>query len=214
VDVKSAGPGLGAVFSVAIPVGSTPDTRAAGAQVDAFRRLPSGSRRASDLPRLDGASIIFVDDRPEARDIVEELLGRFGAKVTCTETAEQALEAIARSIPDVLISDIGLPDQDGYALMRRVRALEGAAAHVPAIALTAYARPEDAHRAKDAGFNVYLSKPIEPDELVWLVSSLLADRGERSGCTLSQEEATSRGSVDLSIDDASSHGGAHAASFS
>lgn len=192
VEVKSAGPGQGAVFSVAIPVGPLSERRAAGAELGPFRRLPNGSGCASDLPRLDGASIVFVDDRPEARDIVEELLGRFGAKVTCAVTAEQALEAIARSIPDVLISDIGLPDEDGYALMRRVRALDGPAAQVPAIALTAYARPEDAHRAKDAGFNVYLSKPTEPDELVWLVSSLLADRNERSDCDLSQDEATSR----------------------
>lgn len=216
VDVKSAGPGHGSVFSVTVPVGRSAENPAAS-EVDDFRRSVHGSRRAPELPHLDGASIIFVDDRPEARDIVEELLTRCGAKVTCSETAEEALKAIARSPPDVLISDIGLPEEDGYALIRRVRALGGPAHNVPAIALTAYARPEDEHRAKHAGFNVYLSKPIEPDELVSLVSSLLAGGADRTGDPPKgsdpPEGTPSRESLNLAVrdDPDSSHRGTRAA---
>jgi CheY-like chemotaxis protein/signal transduction histidine kinase len=175
---ESAGPGQGARFTVVLPTdGCAAHQRASGDA--AVLRLPSGTRRApGDSPRLDATTVLFVDDQEEARELVSIVLGRFGAKVVAVETVEQAMNAMQSVVPHVLISDIGLPGEDGYALIRRVRALEpSAGGNVPAIALTAYARPEDRRRAKDEGFQVHLAKPVEPDELVALVASFVRKEG-------------------------------------
>jgi CheY-like chemotaxis protein len=116
---------------------------------------------------------VVVDDEPDARALVTRLLERCGATVRAASSAEEALALIAAEPPDVLVSDIGMPHQDGYALIRRVRSLGvGHGGEVPAVALTAYARTEDRVRAVQAGFQTHVIKPVEPIELITMVASL------------------------------------------
>jgi CheY-like chemotaxis protein len=132
------------------------------------------------VPLLTGANVLYVDDQPDARELVDAILTYHGATVVSVGTAQEALCVVRESAPHLLISDIGLPDEDGYALIRSVRALGPArGGNVPAIALTAYVRPEDGRRAKEEGFQAHLAKPVEEDELVRLVASLLAISGGR-----------------------------------
>jgi CheY-like chemotaxis protein len=174
VTAESAGPGKGAKFTLTIPNDPTVVRAGTAAKTPMLRSPPPAPRMANEAPCLAGVTVLFVDDQPEARELVSLLLGRYGAEVVAVETAEQAMGALGSASPHVLISDIGLPGEDGYALIRRVRALEpSAGGNVPAIALTAYARPEDQRRAKHEGFQVHLAKPVEPDELVDLVASLV-----------------------------------------
>jgi CheY-like chemotaxis protein len=155
VRASSEGLGRGAVFTVDLPVGAAASERGADTPVFVTQ---SGTLPATEvsLARLDGVSVLLVD-------------------------AAQALDAFRERTPDVLVSDIGLPGEDGYSLIRRVRALSGRAAQIPAIALSGFARPEDERRSKQEGFHVHLAKPVEPDELASLIASLIASQSERSG---------------------------------
>jgi CheY-like chemotaxis protein len=141
------------------------------AQTEALRppSVPAPTFKTYDLT---GLSVVVVDDEPDARALVARVLHECGAKVAAAASAEEALELIESDKPDVLVSDIGMPGEDGYALIRSVRALapdEGG--RIPAIALTAYAREEDRVRAIVAGFQHHLTKPIEPEELIAVVAS-------------------------------------------
>ena len=114
-----------------------------------------------------------VDDEADARELLRRVLESRGAKVFTAASASQALDLVTKEKPDVLVSDIGMPEEDGYSLIRRVRALEPErGGGVPAIALTAYARAEDRMKAITAGFQMHLSKPVETAELLTMVSSL------------------------------------------
>jgi signal transduction histidine kinase len=174
----SAGTGKGSTFTVTLPVVPSapvlPDRAVFG---------PSAERSddRSEAPLLEGLTILYVDDAPEARELVDELLSHYGANVVAVETADQAILAVSASRPDLLVSDIGLPDEDGYALIRRIRSLDSPEARsLPAIALTAYARPEDRLRAKHEGFQMHLAKPVEPLELVSLVKSLVVPKNAQA----------------------------------
>jgi PAS domain S-box-containing protein len=174
VSAESAGVGQGATFSVLLPVAGEATLRDAPTDAPALRSPAEMDRPWTSLPGLDGTTVLFVDDQPEAREVVSLVLGHCGAKVIAVETADQAMRTLRSVKPDVLISDVGLPGEDGYALIRQVRALgPSGGGNVPAVALTAYARPEDQLRAKHEGFQVHLAKPVEPDELVALVASLV-----------------------------------------
>jgi CheY-like chemotaxis protein len=124
-----------------------------------------------------------VDDDPDARDLLSTILQEAGAEVTAAGCADEAVAAFERLRPDVLVSDIGMPGGDGYSLIRRVRLVEGDAARVPAVALTAYARAEDRGQALDSGFQAHLPKPIEPGELTALIAQLigLGNTGKPAG---------------------------------
>lgn len=122
---------------------------------------------------LEGLRVLVVDDEPDARELLTVLLSRHGAAVNAADSAAQARELLSATHPHVLLSDIGMPDEDGYDLMRSVRALPGEqGGSTPAIALTAYTRAEDRRRAFAAGFNDHLAKPIDPQELVRLIRGL------------------------------------------
>ena len=110
--------------------------------------------------------------RSSARSLIERLLQDCNASVTTAASAGDALLALTRESPDILISDIGMPGEDGYVLIRRIRELAGDNVRIPAIALTAYARTEDRAKAIHAGFQLHLSKPVEPGELIAMVKSL------------------------------------------
>lgn len=126
-----------------------------------------------ELPRLDGIRVLVVDDERDARRLMKRFLEIRGAAVRTAGSAEEAMSAIAVEIPDVILSDIGMPVHDGYEFMRSVRALPaGEGAEIPAAAVTAFARSEDRTRALSSGFQMHLSKPVDPVELLAAVMSL------------------------------------------
>jgi CheY-like chemotaxis protein len=116
--------------------------------------------------------ILVVDDDADTREILVKILETCGAEVMAVGSAPEAIAALEELKPDVLVSDIGLPQQDGYALIRSVRLLETEQGKIPAVALTAYARGEDREAALSAGFQSHLAKPVEPSELVAVVVSV------------------------------------------
>jgi PAS domain S-box-containing protein len=179
VSAASRGRGQGATFTVAFPL-------AAGRQEwsEARRGRPAGAGeipqgRASAPDRLRDLRVLVVDDEPDARDLLGLMLTSHGAEVRACASAAEALRTLDEWRPDVLVFDIGMPGEDGYELMRKVRARgPERGGHIPAIALTAYARAEDARRALKAGYQTHVAKPIEPVELATVVASL-AGRGGR-----------------------------------
>ena len=165
VSVRSEGPARGATFAVSLPL------RVSTSAIPSERPTSRGSapsssgstRRFPSSTALDGLRVLVVDDEEDARDMVAITLESWGAHVVTASGVEEALARIADWAPDVLVSDIGMPEADGYTLVRRLREIEGK--HLPAVALTAYARAEDAERALTTGFDFHVAKPIEPDDL-------------------------------------------------
>jgi PAS domain S-box-containing protein len=178
VRAKSAGPGTGSTFVVTLPL-----TVIHPENDESERRHPAsrGTRMVDDTcVKIEGVRVLLVDDEPDARALVKRLLDDCKAVVATAASAEEAMRLLPNDIPDVLISDIGMPLEDGYSLIKRVRALgKDRGGNLPAIALTAYARPEDRMKAMLAGFEQYLVKPVEPAELITLVA-ILAGRTGRS----------------------------------
>jgi CheY-like chemotaxis protein len=165
VSAESAGLGRGATFRVSLPLA------ASGAERTERAHERAGARDAA--ADLRGVGVLVVDDEPDSNEAVQAVLSRAGAEVRVAGSAAQALEILGRWRPDVLVSDIGMPIEDGYSLIARVRALRPeAAGRVPALALTAYARTEDRVRALEAGFQMHVAKPADPSELVAAVASL------------------------------------------
>jgi CheY-like chemotaxis protein len=165
VRAESQGLGRGAAFYVEFPARTT----SAFGHV-ALRDAPIVQRAAPDLTSM---RVLVVDDDEDARMLVSELLAERGATVDVAESAEQALRRIGSFRPHVLVTDIGMPGADGYALIRSVRALpREAGGGTPAIALTAYARSSDEHRARQEGFQMHVAKPLDPSHLVACVAEL------------------------------------------
>ena len=123
---------------------------------------------------LDGLRILVIDDEADSRDLMSAILTRSGAVVKCCESTAAGLKAFREWKPDLLVSDIGIPVEDGYELIRKLRKLRlKAAREAPAIALTAYATKEDKARALASGFQVHIPKPIEPASLIRSIASLM-----------------------------------------
>jgi CheY-like chemotaxis protein len=132
--------------------------------------------------RLDEIRVLIVDDEPTANEATETLLDSCGAEVRAAGSAAQALQVLDTWKPDVLISDIAMPEADGYELIRRIRARNSRqGGNTPAVALTAYASLEERVNILAAGFQMYLVKPADPGELVAVVASLVSHRGRSSG---------------------------------
>ncbi|MEJ7930810.1 MHYT domain-containing protein [Ramlibacter sp. AN1015] len=162
VEATSPGTDLGATFTVRLP--------AAVAHELPVRPRGSGtvaaSSQASTLPDLGGWTVLVVDDEPDARQLLHELLTQCGAQVELASDAQEALDALDRRRTDVLLSDIGMPGMDGYALVRRMRAhADPSVARLPAVALSAFASDQDQRRAREAGFDAHIGKPIDVQEL-------------------------------------------------
>jgi CheY-like chemotaxis protein len=172
VRAESAGEGKGSTFTVLLPVAPVYQAEASGERVHPAARDTMPSFEFAD--RLDGLKVLVVDDEPDTRELLKAGLGQCGAEVTTAGSAAEALAAISSGAPDLLISDIGMPEEDGYELIRRVRGLpaEGGG-RVPAIALTAYARTEDRLQALRAGYEMHVPKPVEMAELVAVAASLV-----------------------------------------
>ena len=174
VGVASGGEGQGASFTIALPVaqGGARGSRTSPTPMPPPRRTPD-PRRAVDV--LAGLRLMVVDDERDAREWIGRVLEDNGAQVRLLPGAAEALQHLPEFQPDVLLSDIGMPGTDGYALIRELRALpEGLGGATPAIALTAFARNEDRARALGAGYQLHLGKPIDEEELVAAVASLCA----------------------------------------
>ena len=171
IEAKSDGVGRGATFTVKLPVTAMrplPDATEAVRDVSAAR-----SPEPEPAVELDGVHVLAVDEDEDSRRLVQAVLEKAGARVTLASSVENAMEAFDRELPDVVVSDIGMPGQDGLELIRRIRARPGdRGGKVPAAALTAYARAGDRTRMLSAGFTMHLPKPIEPEELIAVVISL------------------------------------------
>ena len=162
VTAESPGEGLGSTFTITLPTSRT--HRAAAL---------SSTLAAGDVANdaLEGIRVFIVEDEEDSREFLSRLLARHGAVVTAVSSAAEAIDRLSRAMPDILVSDIGLPGTDGYDLMQQIRTSHGKWARIPAIAVTAYARSEDRTRALRAGFQGHLAKPIEPVELVAAIAS-------------------------------------------
>ncbi|MEH1924602.1 hybrid sensor histidine kinase/response regulator [Nostoc sp.] len=163
VYAVSEGEGQGATFTVLLPL----------LEPQAKQLIKESEVKIDNLSLLDGLQILLVDDNADTRELIAFILEQSGARVTAASSVNEALEALGRLQPDILVSDIGMPDEDGYSLIRKVRAQEAEQkGKIPAVALTAFARDEERRLALQAGFQVHLSKPIEPEELVKVVANL------------------------------------------
>ncbi|MGH7215066.1 MAG: response regulator, partial [Tepidisphaeraceae bacterium] len=188
VHADSAGAGRGATFTVTLPIAAAKAVgEGNGQKLDHHtpaiaQQSAAGADSSEELPRLSGVHVLLVDDEADAREVVAEMLHRFDARVTTAASTREALALLESLRPDVIISDIAMPDQDGFDLIRAVR---GRAAEqggqVPAVALTAYARPEDADRCLRGGFQRHLAKPVDPRDLIACVARLGVNAPELPG---------------------------------
>ncbi len=191
VQASSSGEGLGATFTVRLPLWtvstqSNPQSSmptVGSEELSVSDRKVSASSPASGavnenpLQVLNGLRVLIVDDEADARDLLATILQQSGAQVRIAASAGEAFDLLLHSRADVLVSDIAMPQVDGYDLMRQIRALDAErGGDIPAIALTAYARESDRIAALEAGFHVHLPKPFDPDELVKVVAKLAGCR--------------------------------------
>jgi PAS domain S-box-containing protein len=158
VQAWSDGPGRGASFSVFLPIRAV--------------QLADTGDLARTSPPLTGVKVLVVDDDQDARDVVSMALAQCGARTAAVSSAQEALQILPDFQPDVLVSDIGMPGEDGYSLIRRIRSRPDAVRDVPAVALTAFTSAEDERRARAAGFQQFVPKPVEVEALASVVRSL------------------------------------------
>jgi signal transduction histidine kinase/CheY-like chemotaxis protein len=165
VSAKSDGVGLGATFSASFPLLSD--------RSGPITVMHSGETHASELRSLDGLRVLLVDDELETREIISTVVERTGAEVKSCTSAREALTELVEWRPDVILSDIAMPDEDGYSFINRVRSLpQNEGGNTPAAALTAYARDEDRRKALAAGYQMHIAKPIGAGQLVTMIAKL------------------------------------------
>jgi PAS domain S-box-containing protein len=179
VWAESPGRGAGATFTVELPIRAVaqPAPHDAASASERSLALPSVSSGA-----LRGLRVLIVDDEPDARDLVGAVLSHAGAVVATAGSAAEGFELFRHFCPDLVVSDLGMPDEDGFSFMRRVRALpleQGGG--VPAIALTAFTRGSDVSRARQAGFSAHIGKPVDPGALTTAVANLARPGSSRGG---------------------------------
>jgi len=165
IRAESAGQAKGATFIVTLPRMTELQPALETSAVAPWHWQPNGSSAELEPDVLRGLKVLTVDDQPDTRELITLALGRYGAEVRASDSASMALKMIEEWKPDVVVSDIGLPEMDGYDFMRRLRELEGDGQRIPAIAVTGYAGAVDESKALNAGYALHLSKPIELNEL-------------------------------------------------
>jgi CheY-like chemotaxis protein/anti-sigma regulatory factor (Ser/Thr protein kinase) len=171
VRAESPGEGRGASFTIELPVATQQPAPARSAR--AAMILPSPSTPDMTVRNLNGVDALVVDDDRDNRELIKRILTDCGATVHIAASAREAFARIKQAVPNLLISDLGMPDVDGFELLDWVRHLPiEQGGQVPAIALTAFARSEDRLRALEAGFSAHISKPVEPSELIATVASV------------------------------------------
>jgi PAS domain S-box-containing protein len=167
IKAESTGTGKGSVFTIRLPL---VDSTVRDQKLDETKNV-AASRANQSQQLLSGLRVLVVDDDADTLQLMTTALTSRQATVTAVSSAGEAIEAIKASRPDVLVSDIAMPDEDGYGLIRRIRSLEDhSSSAIPAVAITAYAKEEDRTRALSSGFQIYLAKPIELTELVSVVA--------------------------------------------
>jgi PAS domain S-box-containing protein len=180
VRAKSAGEGLGSTFCVELPlivVHPPADASREHPRGASFQRGKAEGGMPTDHPSLAGITVLAVDDEPDAAQLVKRLLESCGARVITASSAREAFDLVVSQRPDMILSDIGMPGEDGYDLIRKVRALPAdQGGRIPAAALTAFARAEDRTRALRAGYQTHVAKPVESTELTAVVASLATRR--------------------------------------
>jgi len=172
VHADSHGEGQGATFTVKLPV--IPVYQRQEIEERVHPRIAALLPQIEATDRIDGVRVLVVDDEPDTRELLKTMLASCGAEVTMAASAKLALEEMQRSQFDVIVSDIGMPEVDGYELMQRIRCLPvELGGKTPAVALTAYARSQDRLRALRVGYKMHVSKPIERAELIVVVASIV-----------------------------------------
>ena len=173
VQAQSPGEGLGATFIVSLPLMEAPKEQVLITKSDVSDLLVSQTKRIAHSPSLEGLRLLIVDDEVDFQVLVTTLLGQYGAIVKAAGSASEALVDLENWKPDVLVADIGMRDEDGYGLIRKVRKLSAErGGHIPALALTAYTRDEDRLRALSAGYQMHLAKPITGPQLAAAVANV------------------------------------------
>ena len=179
VIVKSPGLGKGSTFTVILPLAVIHSGHADATLLREHPKSPAMTEaHNAACGQLEGVSVMIVDDEADGRLVVKRLLEECGAIVRTAGSAAEAFAMYQKELPDVFVSDIGMPEEDGYSLIRRIRTLpENAGGRVPAVALTAYARASDRIKALEAGFQMHLAKPVEPAELIVTIAALAKSAG-------------------------------------
>ena len=171
VSVYSEGEDKGATFTITLPFVGVISNEKEAEPVQSTQS--EGVLSFEGLPSLQGLKVLVVDDEADTRELIGEVLKECGSEVITTRSVEEALAALEQHNPDILISDLGMPDEDGYSLIEKIRALPSErGGDIPAAALTAYARAEDRMRVLRSGFQFHLPKPVDSAELVTVVASL------------------------------------------
>jgi PAS domain S-box-containing protein len=197
VGADSEGDGKGSRFIVRLPLRQAPPRRAeASAPFEG-----NEPRRAAAPMSLAGVRVLVVDDDEDARELIGAMLNTYGAQVEAVGSADEAVDYIQRNTPDVLVSDIGLPSEDGYSLIRRVRQLP-AGQRLAALALTAYAGLADHTRCLEAGFEEHVSKPVEPGELAAAIQALVLKAREREAAERSRPDGNGASPLSLVVSNA------------
>jgi PAS domain S-box-containing protein len=175
IRAESEGLGKGSVFTVDLPL---TQERRDPARAEERRQTVEGRLNRSGVVRLDDVHVLLVEDDDDSRKLLGTMLKRYGARVTSSKSAAEALHLFEEELPDVIVSDIGMPDQDGYDLIRKLRALPiEKGGKTPAIALTGYASRKDRERALNSGYQQHMAKPIEQADIVAAIARLIG-RGD------------------------------------
>jgi PAS domain S-box-containing protein len=175
IRAESEGVGQGSLFTVDLPLAQE---RRDPAHAEERRREVERRRSRSGAVRIDGVHVLLVEDDEDSRKLLGTILKRYGARVTSTKSAAEALNVFSADLPDVLISDIGMPDEDGYEFIQKLRALPPEkGGQTPAIALTGYASRKDKERALAAGYQRHIAKPIEQTDMIAAIAALVG-RGD------------------------------------
>jgi CheY-like chemotaxis protein len=178
VNAESRGEGKGAVFTVTLPCANALAATQAAASATTVTHIQQ------DVANLTGIRVLLIDDVLDVRDAMSAMLQSFGAEVTAAASVAEGLAALSRFKPDVVFCDIGIPGEDGFSFVRRLRALKpDQGGKTPVAALSAYAGPEHAKRSLEAGFDLHLSKPADAEDLARVVLQLASRRVRPDGGT-------------------------------
>jgi CheY-like chemotaxis protein len=178
VSALSGGQNQGSTFTVKLPL-MVRNTASREAYSPRRKQVVAQSEIAFDsAPRLEGLNLLVVEDEPDARELISTIFRVHKAEVRGVASPEEAMNLLGEWTPDVLVSDIEMPGEDGYSLIRKIRASEAnRGTRMPAVALTAHARVDDRMRALSAGYDAHVAKPVEPAELVMVIASLARRSG-------------------------------------
>jgi CheY-like chemotaxis protein len=174
IEAHSEGQNQGAVFTVLLPERTVPPSAAAAPQAPVAEAAEDPEFTVEEA-FLRGVRILLVDDEPDSINVARRVLEECEAHVDVAASAKEAYEQVRNKHPHIVISDIGMPIEDGYSLMQRIRQAQNGSQAIRGIALTAFARPDDRKRALDAGYTAHLTKPVDPAELIRVVAKV-ADR--------------------------------------